>query len=324
MEANMASPRLMDQVRDAIRSRHYSLRTEETYVHWIRRFIFFHNRRHPAEMGEAEVTAFLNYLAVEQHVAASTQNQALAALLFLYKNVIKRDLSWIDGVVRAKRPIRLPVVLTKDEVRSVLGAMQGTNKLVAWLIYGTGMRLREALCLRVQDVDFAYGRITVRSGKGAKDRVTVLPGRLVEPLKRHLERVKRQHDRDLALGLGSVYLPHALARKYPNAEREWKWQYVFPSGRISVDPQSGIRRRHHIDEGNLSRALRQAARKVGLEKRISAHVLRHSFATHLLENGYDIRTIQELLGHSDVKTTMIYTHVLNRGGRGVVSPLDSN
>jgi integron integrase len=293
-------------------------------VHWIRRFIFFHNKRHPAEMGEVEITAFLNHLAVEKHVAASTQNQALSAILFLYKDVIKRDLSWLEGVVRAKRPLRLPVVLTKDEVRRVLGSMRGTNKLIAWLIYGTGMRLREALSLRVQDLDFDYGRITVRSGKGAKDRVTVLPHRLVEPLERHLARVKRQHDRDLEHGLGSVFLPFALARKYPKAEREWKWQYVFPSGRISVDPESGVRRRHHVDEGNLSRALKQAAREVGLQKRISAHVLRHSFATHLLENGYDIRTIQELLGHSDVKTTMIYTHVLNRGGRGVISPLDTN
>jgi integron integrase len=318
----MGKPKLMDQVRDAIRSRHYSLRTEASYLHWIRRFILFHGKRHPAEMGEAEITAFLTHLAVKKHVAASTQNQALSALLFLYQRVLGRELAWLNGMVRARRPERLPVVLTQSETRALLGALRGLNKLLGWLIYGTGMRLREALQLRVQDVDFEYRQITIRSGKGAKDRVTVLPEKLMEPLQRHLRNIKRQHERDLVLGLGTVYLPHALTRKYPNAEREWRWQYVFPSSRISVDPVTGVRRRHHVDDGNLSRALRQAAQQTGLQKHVSAHILRHSFATHLLESGYDIRTVQELLGHSDVRTTQIYTHVLNRGGRGVRSPLD--
>jgi integron integrase len=312
----------MDQLRDAIRTRHYSIRTEETYLHWIKRFILFHGKKHPADMGEPEITAFLTDLAVEKHVAASTQNQALAAILFLYKEVLQRDLAWMGDIVRAKRPEYLPVVLTQDETRRLLSSIWGRNKLIAWLIYGTGMRLREALNLRVQDLDFEYRQIVVRSGKGAKDRVTMLPGKLIEPLQRHLRSVKRQHERDLQNGFGSVYLPDALSRKYPNADREWRWQYVFPSARISEDPRSGVRRRHHVHDGNLARALRQAARECGIHKRVSAHVLRHSFATHLLENGYDIRTVQELLGHSDVKTTMIYTHVLNRGGRAVLSPLD--
>jgi len=273
-------------------------------------------------MGEVEITAFLTHLAVDKHVAASTQNQALSALLFLYKQVLGRELVWMNGIVRAKRPQRLPVVLSQSETRQLLGALRASNKLIGGLIYGTGMRLMEALRLRVQDIDFEYRQIVVRSGKGDKDRVTVLPRILVEPLERHLRAVKRQHDRDLANGYGTVHLPHALNRKYPNAEREWKWQYVFPSSKISTDPVSGKRRRHHFDEGNLARALKQAARDTGINKRISAHTLRHSFATHMLENGYDIRTVQELLGHQDVKTTMIYTHVLNRGGKGVRSPLD--
>ena len=318
----MDKPRLMDQIRDAVRSRHYSIRTEQSYAHWIKRFILFHGKRHPAEMGEVEITAFLTDLAVEKHVAASTQNQALSAILFLYKQVLGRDLPWMGDIVRAKRPEHVPVVLSQAETRSLLDALRGRNRLIGWLIYGTGMRLREALQLRVQDIDFEYAQITVRSGKGGKDRVTVLPKKLVAPLQRHLERVRSQHERDLKNGFGTVWLPHALARKYRSAEREWKWQYVFPSANIATDPVSGVRRRHHVDDGNLSRGLKQAARLAGLHKRVSAHTLRHSFATHLLENGYDIRTVQELLGHSDVKTTMIYTHVLNRGGKAVLSPLD--
>jgi len=259
---------------------------------------------------------------VEKHVSASTQNQALSAILFLYKQVLGRELDWMDGIVRAKRRRHLPVVLTQSEIGRVLGMLRGTNKLLGWLLYGAGLRLMEALRLRVQDVDFGLRQITVRSGKGGKDRVTMLPEKLSPPLQAHLRRVKTLHDADLERGLGSVHLPFALARKYPRAEYEWKWQYVFPSGAISGDPISGIRRRHHVDEGNLARALKEAARKAGVHKRVSAHVLRHSFATHLIENGYDIRTVQELLGHTDVKTTMIYTHVLNRGGRGVRSPLD--
>jgi integron integrase len=318
----MSPPRLMDQVREAIRTRHYSLRTENTYCHWIKRFILFHGKRHPLEMGEAEITAFLTNLAVEKHVAASTQNQALAAILFLYKQVLGRELDWMDGIVRAKKRQHLPVVLTRSEVGRLLGMLRGTNRLLAWLLYGSGMRLTEALRLRVQDVDFGLRQITVRSGKGDKDRVTMLPEKLSPALQTHLQRVKKLHQADLERGLGSVFLPFALARKYARAEYEWKWQYVFPSGAISEDPISGIRRRHHVDDGNLARALKEAARKAGVHKRVSAHVLRHSFATHLIEDGYDIRTVQELLGHSDVKTTMIYTHVLNRGGRGVRSPLD--
>lgn len=322
MEASMPEPRLMDQVRAAIRTRHYSLRTEETYRHWIKRYILFHGKRHPREMGEAEITAFLTDLAVEKHVSASTQNQALSAILFLYKQVLGLELDWMDGIVRAKRRHHVPVVLTRREVMQVLAGLQGTNRLLAWLLYGSGLRLTEALRLRVQDVDFAMGQITVRSGKGDKDRVTMLPAKLVPALTAHLERVRRLHAADLKRGLGSVFMPFALDRKYPRAGREWKWQYVFPSGNVSEDPLTGIRRRHHVHEGNLARALKDAARKAGVHKRVSAHVLRHSFATHLIENGYDIRTVQELLGHSDVKTTMIYTHVLNKGGRGVRSPLD--
>lgn len=318
----MSEPRLMDQVRAAIRTRHYSLRTEETYCHWIKRFILFHGKRHPRDMAEPEITAFLTDLAVERRVSASTQNQALSAILFLYKQVLGMELDWMDGIVRAKRSRHVPVVLTRREVMQVLAELQGTNRLLAWLLYGSGLRLAEALRLRVQDVDFSMRQITVRSGKGDKDRVTMLPGKLIRALTAHLQRVKQLHETDLERGLGSVFMPFALDRKYPRAAREWKWQYVFPSATISEDPVTGARRRHHVHEGNLARALKEAARKSGVHKRVSAHVLRHSFATHLIENGYDIRTVQELLGHSDVKTTMIYTHVLNRGAGGVRSPLD--
>lgn len=279
-------PRLLDQVREVIRLRHYSIRTEQAYLHWITRFILFHRKRHPADMGAAEVAAFLSDLAIRRNVAASTQNQALHAILFLYRDVLKIKLPWLDEIQRAKTPQRLPVVFTKDEVRALLAQLQGTSWLMATLTYGSGLRLLECLRLRVKDLDFPYRQILVRDG------------------------------------FGRVYLPHALASKYPNADREWGWQYVFPSSRRSVDPRSGVERRHHAPEDAFQRAVRQSLRKAGIVKPGSVHTLRHSFATHLLESGYDIRTVQELLGHADVKTTMIYTHVLNRGGRGVVSPVD--
>ncbi|MDH4134610.1 MAG: integron integrase [Gammaproteobacteria bacterium] len=318
----MKSSPLLDQVRDAIRVRHYSLRTEASYLQWIRRFILFHNKRHPRDLGEQEVAAFLTYLAAEKNVAASTQNQALAAILFLYKEVLEHELGWMDNVIRAKRTTRVPEVLSPEQVRRLLGRLAGIQQLVARLLYGTGMRIMEALRLRVQDVDFHYRQVTVRSGKGNKDRVTVLPDSLIEPIKAHLVRVKALHDKDLAEGFGRVYLPHALDEKYPNAGREWPWQYVFPAAGRSVDPISREVQRHHLAEQNVQRAIKQAAFDLGFSSRVRTHTLRHSFATHLLESGSDIRTVQELLGHSDVKTTMIYTHVLQRGGRGVRSPLD--
>ena len=319
----MKPPRLLDQVRDAIRVRHYSIRTEEAYTQWIKRYIFFHKKKHPREMGEAEITSFLSYLAVNKHVSASTQNQALSALLFLYKEVLGMELDWLESVVRAKRTQRLPVVLTASEVRKLLNLIPAINGLIARLMYGTGMRLMEAVRLRVKDINFEYRQIIIRDGKGGKDRSTILPEGLINDLKKQLAVTKRLHQTDLAEGYGSVYLPYALARKYPNAGREFAWQYVFSSQKRSADPRSGEIRRHHLDEKNIQRAIKNAARKAGIEKPVSSHTLRHTFATHLLENGYDIRTIQELLGHKDVKTTMIYTHVLNRGGRGVKSPIDS-
>jgi integron integrase len=314
--------KLLDQVREAIRVKHYSIRTEEAYVNWIKRYIFFHHKRHPREMGVAEIEAFLTHLAVDQHVAASTQNQALHALLFLYREVLKIDLERPVDAVRAKRPKRLPTVLTKAEVRQVLESMSGTHQLMAKLLYGSGLRLMECLRLRVKDLDFAQRQIIVRNGKGHKDRVTMLPESLIPDLQRHLHHVKLIHEEDLAKGYGSVYLPDALERKYPNANREWLWQYVFPATQLSKDPRSGEMRRHHLHESSLQKAVRQAARLAGIPKRVTCHTFRHSFATHLLEDGYDIRTVQELLGHEDVKTTMIYTHVLNRGGLAVRSPLD--
>lgn len=318
-----ARPRLLDQVRAVIRVRHYSLRTEEAYIHWIKRFIYFHGRRHPAEMGEPEITAFLNHLAVKEDVSASTQNQALSALLFLYREVLRKDLKWLEELKRPKRPARLPVVLTRREVEAVLSQLQGTKWLMASLLYGSGLRLMECLRLRVKDVDFEYRQLVVRDGKGAKDRVTMLPESLLELLKKHLERVKVLHEGDLAEGFGEVNMPHALWRKYPNAARQWGWQFVFPSARRSVDPLNGVIRRHHVYENVLQRAIKEAVRNTGTPKPASCHTLRHCFATHLLQGGYDIRTVQELLGHKDVSTTMIYTHVLNKGGRGVVSPLDA-
>jgi integron integrase len=313
------APRLLDQVHEAIRSRYYSRRTEQAYAHWIRRFIYFHGKRHPRELGEAEVTAFLNDLAVERGVAAGTQNQALSALLFLYKEVLGRELAWLDGLERAKRPPRLPVVLTRAEAGRLLAQLTGTRWLLASLLYGSGLRVMECLRLRVKDVDLAYRQILVRDGKGEKDRVTMLPEKLVEPVRAHLERVRA---RDLREGYGEVHLPYALARKYPRAGYEWAWQYIFPSKNRSADPDDGVIRRHHLDESVPQRAVKEALRAAGIAKHASCHTLRHSFATHLLEGGYDIRTVQELLGHSDVSTTMIYTHVLNKGGRGVKSPLD--
>ncbi|BCB26152.1 integron integrase [Sulfurimicrobium lacus] len=303
--------------------KHYSIRTEQTYVDWIKRYIFFHGKRHPKDMGAHDVEAFLTHLAVNGKVAASTQNQAKSALLFLYREVLEIQLPWLDNVTQAKAPKRLPVVLTMSEVQSVLSRLRGTHALIASLLYGGGMRLMEAVRLRVKDVEFARHEIVVREGKGFKDRVTMLPEAMVVPLKAYLARVKAMHDEDLAQGFGEVYLPFALDKKYPNAGREWGWQYVFPSGNLSVDPLSGKTRRHHIDEKGVQRAVKQAVRDVGLVKPATPHTFRHSFATHLLQSGYDIRTVQELLGHSDVSTTMIYTHVLNRGGKGVQSPLDS-
>lgn len=318
----MTKPKLLDQVRDALRLRHYSIRTEDTYIQWIKRYILFHNKTHPRDLGEAKISAFLTDLAVNKHVSASTQNQALSALLFLYQQVLGIKLDWLDNVVRAKRPKRLPVVLSRGEIQRVLKLISGTNGLIARLMYGTGMRLMEVMRLRIKDIDFSYKQVLIRSGKGDKDRVTLLPDILIPELLQQIDRVKELHQADLAEGYGRVHLPFALARKYPNADREFTWQYVFPSLKRSTDPRSGMTGRHHLDEKNIQRAIRYAARKAGINKLISSHTLRHSFATHLLEQGYDIRTIQELLGHKDVSTTMIYTHVMGRGGKGVISPLD--
>jgi integron integrase len=315
-------PRLLDRVRAALRARHLSGRTEDAYVAWIKRYIFFHDKRHPADMGAAEVTAFLSALAVDGGVAASTQNQALSALLFLYRDVLAVDLPWLDGIVRAKRPQRLPVVLTRDEVRAVLQRLGGAPRLMAGLLYGAGLRVLECCRLRVQDVDFSTKQIVVRGGKGDKDRVTMLPGVAKADLARHLAVIRVRHADDLAVGAGWVELPTALHRKYPHAGREWVWQWVFPATRIYLDRVTGQRRRHHLHETVLQRAVKDAVRRAGLAKRASPHTLRHSFATHLLEDGHDIRTVQELLGHRDVSTTMIYTHVLNRGPAAVRSPAD--
>jgi len=315
-------PKLLDQVREKIRVKHYSIRTETQYLQWIKRFIYFHGKRHPRDLGAAEVEAFLSHLATEGNVSASTQNQALSALLFLYREVLGINLPWMDSMVRAKKPQRLPVVLNRSEVSMVLERMEGTYGLMARLLYGTGMRLMECCRLRVKDIDFGQREILIREGKGAKDRVTMLPDTVIRMLQEHLAKRRRLYEDDLAKGMAEVFLPDALARKYPNAASEWAWQYVFPSGSYSVDPRSGRERRHHIDEKLLQRAMKKAVAMSGIVKLATPHTLRHSFATHLLESGYDIRTVQELLGHSDVSTTMIYTHVLNKGGKGVVSPLD--
>jgi len=315
-------PKLLDQVRDVMRRRHYSIRTEQVYVDWIKRFIIYHDKRHPKEMAEEEVAAFLTHLARDRNVAPSTQNQALSALLFLYKDVLKQEIGWLEKVERAKKPSRLPVVLTRSEIKRVFAHLHGTPKLMAGLLYGSGLRLMECVRLRVKDIDFELAQITVRDAKGGKDRVTMLPLNLTEPLQRHIVRIKAQHEQDLEDGFGRVHLPFAIGRKFPKAAREWAWQYVFPSSRLSIDPRTGKRQRHHMAEGILQSALKRAVDAAGIVKRANCHSLRHSFATHLLTRGYDIRTVQELLGHKDVSTTMIYTHVLNKPGVGVRSPLD--
>jgi len=322
MQNQSAKPKLLDQLRDRIRLKHYSRRTEDVYLDWAKRYILYHNKRHPQEMGKKEIEGFLTYLATERQVAAATQNQAKAALQFLYKEVLEIQLPWLDEVEQAKKPKRLPVVLTEKEVHSLLAHVPQAYALLARLMYGTGMRLLEGLRLRVQDLDFERAELLIREGKGGKDRVTMLPQSLLKPLQEHLKQVRQAHEQDLLKGYGEVWLSESVARKYPNAGREWVWQYVFQSARLSVDPRSGVTRRHHLDEKGLQRAIKQAAVDAGLTKNVTPHTLRHSFATHLLQAGYDIRTVQELLGHKDVQTTMIYTHVLNKGGMGVMSPLD--
>jgi integron integrase len=317
-------PRLLDRVRDSVRARHYSIRTEEAYVGWIRRFIVFHGKRHPNEMGETEINAFLSHLATDAKVSASTQTQALSALLFLYRVVLGRAFPDLKNLVRAKRPLRIPSVMSRSEVHRLLSNVDDEARLVVTLLYGCGLRLMEALRLRVKDVDFALNQVVVRDGKGQKDRRTMLPRSLTEALKLHLEKVRAIHAGDLSRGEGSVFMPDALARKYPASAKHWSWQYVFPAAGVSRDPRDGARRRHHLHESTIQKAVKRAAVRARILKPVSCHTLRHSFATHLLEDGYDIRTIQELLGHKDLSTTMIYTHVLNQsGGRGVKSPLDS-
>ena len=313
--------KLLDQVREVLRVKHYAIRTEEVYIHWIKRYIFFHQKRHPREMNAAEVQSFLSDLALKQKVSASTQNQALNALVFLYNEVLHQELGSLDGLVRAPRSKRIPLVMSRDEVRWVIAAMSGTQQLLARLLYGTGMRLLESLRLRVKDLDFELNQIVVRNGKGDKDRVTMLPASIKPQLQEHLARVKILHEKDLADGFGEVFLPEALERKYPRAAREWGWQYAFPSGRLSEDPRSGKKRRHHLHELILQRAVRKAVEIARIPKPISCHTFRHSFATHLLEAGYDIRTVQELLGHAHVTTTQIYTHVRSKPGLGITSPL---
>lgn len=315
-------PKLLDQVRAKTRVLHYSIRTEDAYASWIKRFILFHGKRHPLQMGKPELEEFLTYLAVDRKVSASTQSQAKAALLFLYQKVFELDLPWLSDIVAAKHPQHLPTVLTVGEARAVIEKLSGVPALIAQLLYGSGLRVLEACRLRVLDLDFGMHQLLVRDGKGAKDRVTMLPGALIEPLTLHLALVNKLHQKHLRSGNGKVYLPFALERKYPGAASEWKWQYVFPADQHSEDPRSGEFRRHHIGEQTVQRAVRHAAAEAAICKRVTPHTLRHSFATHLLMSGYDIRTVQELLGHQDVRTTMIYTHVLNRGGHGVISPLD--
>lgn len=311
----------LEKVREAIRVRHYSVRTEECYVEWVRRFILFHGKRHPVEMGASEVGEFLSYLALHRNVSASTQNQALNALVFLYRHVLKQPLGDIDDLIRAKRPRRLPVVLTRGEVRALLRELDGAYWLAACLLYGAGLRLRECLRLRMKDLDFGTGTIVVREGKGGKDRVVMLPAELAVPLRRHLSQVRNIHEKDLRDGYGQVYVPLAVARRYPDACTSWAWQYVFPANRRRRDPRSGAIQRDHLDDSGMQKAVKLAVRRAGIQKPASCHSLRHSFATHMLEDGVDIRTVQELLGHSDVRTTQIYTHVLNRESTNVVSPL---
>ncbi len=316
-------PRLLDRVRESLRVRHLSLKTEKAYLHWIRRYILFHGKRHPQQMGETEVNAFLTYLAIKRKVSPSTQTQALCALVYLYKIVLEKELGELEGLIRAPKRRRIPMVLTRDEVKAVFAGLTGEMHLLLSLLYGTGMRLSEGLRLRVKDVDLDQNQITVRDGKGAKDRMTVLPESLKRPLVSHLRQVKQIHDGDLKQGQGRTNLPYALARKYPGAAAQWGWQHVFPAAGISRDPRTGGSHRHHIHERNVQRAFAEAVRRSGIAKSATVHTLRHSFATHLLIANYDIRTVQELLGHRSVKTTMIYTHVLNRGGRGIQSPVDT-
>lgn len=319
---SLSNIRLLDQVRNVIRRKHYSIRTEEVYVDWIRRFILFHDKRHPKEMGAPEIEAFLTHLAVNQNVAASTQNQAFSAILFLYKDVLGKEFTAPIDIFWSKKPKRLPTVLSKTETQTVINLLNHPYKLLAQFFYGSGLRLTEGIRLRIKDVDFSRKEILIRDGKGSKDRITMLPDSLIAPIQNHLQWVKKQHIKYRSKGLGTVYLPNALERKFPNASTEWIWQWVFPASRTSVDPRSGVTRRHHISSSSVQKAVREAATQSRIPKRITPHTLRHSFATHLLEDGYDIRTVQELLGHKDVKTTMIYTHVLNRGPLAVKSPLD--
>jgi integron integrase len=318
----MPERRLLDEVREQIRLRHYSYRTEKCYVDWIKRFVLFQNKRHPKTMGAAEISAYLTHLAVTRKVTAATQNQALAALLFLYKHVLNVELPWINSMVRATKPQRLPVVLSQKEALAVVSNLSGVYWLIGSLLYGSGLRLLEALRLRVKDIDLEYRQLLVRDGKGAKDRATMLPQTLVAPLRVHLDRVRERHMNAVKAGYGGVELPYALDRKYPNAHLELGWQYVFPASGASVDPRSGVRRRHHIHEKSVQRAVQAAVRAAGIMKPASPHTFRHSFATHLLERGYDIRTVQELLGHKDVTTTQIYTHVMQKGANAVRSPMD--
>ena len=316
-------PKLLDQLSQAMRSRHYSRSTGTTHIHWIKRFTFFHHVRHPQEMAEPEINAFLTHLAVKEHVSASTQNQALCAIIFLYKYAINRKIGDIGGVIRARKPVRLPVVMTRDEVKAVLSNLTGDKWIIAYLIYGTGLRLLECLRLRIQELDFNKNQIIVRSGKGDKDRITMFPESVKKPLIEHLSKVKKIHESDVANGFGRVFLPDALVRKYPNASKEWRWQWVFPQETLWQNKKTDERGRHHIDESIIQKSVKDAVTRAGLVKRATCHTFRHSFATHLLEDGYDIRTVQELLGHKDLKTTMIYTHVLNKGPSAVRSPADS-
>ena len=316
--------KLLDQVQQRIRLKHYSTRTEKAYVSWIKRFIYFHNKQHPKDMGRPEIEAFLTDLAVNGNVSASTQNQAFNALLFLYKQVLNINVFNDVDALRAKKPQRLPTVLSVEETMALIEAMTGTYQLMAKILYGCGLRGIECVRLRVKDIDFKLNQIVVRDGKGRKDRITVFPDNIKHTLKEHLKYVKKLHEDDLSKGYGNVYLPNALAKKYKKADEQWGWQYVFPSNTLSIDPRTGIKRRHHLHVNSLHKAIKRAAKLAQVNKPISSHTFRHSFATHLLQDGYDIRTIQELLGHKDVSTTMIYTHVLNKGGRAVVSPLDKN
>jgi integron integrase len=322
----MSNPpvKLLDKVRQRIRLKGYSIRTEKSYVEWIRRFILFHDKRHPKEMGKKEIESFLSHLVLQRNVAPSTQNQAFNAILFLFDQVLEMGMPENIQSIRSKKPVRVPTVMTLEETRKVIAAMNGVHQLMAKAMYGCGLCVLECLRLRVKDIDFSLNQIVVRDGKGKKDRITVLPEGIKPDIEAHLKWVQRIHQQDLRVGYGRVYLPYALAKKYPNADKQWGWQYVFPSKTLSDDPRSGIKRRHHMHESSIRKAIHQAAKISEIIKPISCHTLRHSFATHLLMDGYDIRTVQELLGHKDVSTTMIYTHVLNRGGRGVVSPLDSH